>query len=98
MKTVQSSKETISFSGKSDVGQATINLEKGGADILELIVNQESKSTYNIDYILGLSKSIGSASDTVVCEYSAKKPIKLTYRLNEQGAEIRYFLAPRIAE
>jgi proliferating cell nuclear antigen len=96
--TIQASKDTISFSGKSDVGQATIDLEKGGADILELNVKQEGKATYNIDYILNLSKSIGSASDTVVFEYSPKKPIRLEYRLNEQGARVHFFLAPRISE
>ena len=96
--TIQASKDTISFSGKSDVGQATIDLEKGGADVLELNVNQEGKATYNIDYILNLSKSIGSASDTVVFEYSPKKPIRLEYRLNEQGARVHFFLAPRIQE
>ena len=96
--TIQATKEALSFSGKSDVGQATIDLEKGGADVLELDVKQEGKATYNVDYLSSISRAVGSAADTVMMEYSSKKPIKLTYKLNAQGAEIRYFLAPRISD
>ncbi len=96
--TIHASKEVVLFSGKSDIGAATIQLEKGGADVLELEVKEEGKATYNIDYLLNISKAIGSASDTVVCEFSPKKPVRLQWRLNAQGAEIRYFLAPRISE
>lgn len=91
-------KENISFSGKSDIGAATVQLDKNGADILELEVKEECKSTYNIDYLLGIAKAIGSASDTVSCEYASKKPVLLQFKLNEQGAVVRYFLAPRISE
>ena len=96
--TISSMKEGLSFSGKSDIGAAAIQLDKNGADVLELDVKQEAKASYNIDYLLGISKAIGSASDTVTCEYSAKKPARLEYKLNGQGCVIRYFLAPRIAE
>jgi len=95
---VSSLKEGVAFSGKSDVGAATIQLDKGGAELLELDVKQEAKASYNIDYLMSISKAIGSASDIVVCEYSSKKPARLEFRLNEQGARIHYFLAPRIQE
>ncbi len=91
-------KESISFSGKSDIGAATIQLDKNGADVLELEVKEECKATYNIDYLTGIAKAVGSASDTITMEYASKKPIRLQFKLNEQGAEIRYFLAPRISE
>ena len=66
--------------------------------MLDLQVKQEAKASYNIDYLLGISKAIGSASDVGVCEYSSKKPARLEFKLNEQGARIFYFLAPRIQE
>ncbi len=91
-------KEGVSFSGKSDVGQAAIQLDKNGADILELDVKQEAKAAYNIDYFSGISKAVGSASDTVLLEFSSKKPSKLQFKLNEQGCRIDFFLAPRISE
>lgn len=95
---ISSLKEGVSFSGKSDVGAANIQLDKGGPDVLDLQVKVEAKASYNIDYLLGISKAVGSSSDTVVVEYSSKKPARLEFRLNEQGARIFYFLAPRIAE
>jgi proliferating cell nuclear antigen len=95
--TIHALKETLTLSGKSDIGQATIQLDKTGADILDLEVGAESKATYNIDYLLSISKAIATA-DTLTCEYSSKKPIKLEFKLNEQGARVHYFLAPRISE
>ena len=95
---IQATKDSISFSGKSDVGAATIQLDKNGADILDLDVKEESKSTYNLDYLTSISKAIGGASDSVTFEFSAKKPIRLEFKLNEQGTTIRYFLAPRIQD
>lgn len=91
-------KDSVSFSGKSDIGGATISLDKNGADVLELEVKQEAKASYNIDYLLSISKAIGSTSETVVCEYSSKKPARLEFKLNEQGTRIHYYLAPRISE
>lgn len=91
-------KENVSFSGKSDVGGAAIQLDKNGADILELEVKQEAKASYNIDYLLSISKAVGSTTDVVVLDFSSKKPLRLEWKLNEQGATIRYFLAPRIAD
>jgi hypothetical protein len=34
----------------------------------------------------------------VEVEYSAKKPIRLMLKLNDQGAKLWYFLAPRVSE
>jgi len=95
---MSSTKEGVSFSGRSDVGQATIQLEKNGADLLELDVKQEAKASYNIDYIVSFLKAVGSAADVVTCEYASKKPAKISTKLNEQGCKLEFFLAPRIAE
>jgi proliferating cell nuclear antigen len=95
---MSSLKEGVSFSGKSDVGAASIQLDKGGAELLELEVKQEAKASYNIDYLSNMSRAVGGASDVVVVEYASKKPARLEWKLNEQGARIHYFLAPRIAE
>jgi len=95
---VSSLKEGVSFSGKSDTGAGTIQLDKGGAELLELDVKQEAKAAYNIDYVLNISKAVGSAADVVALEYASKKPCRLEFRLNEQGARIHFYLAPRISE
>ena len=44
-------KEGVSFGGKSDIGAATIQLDKNGADVLEMDVKAEAKASYNIDYL-----------------------------------------------
>ena len=95
--TITATKDKLSFSGKSDVGQASISLEKNDADVLDLQVATESKATYSIDYLLGISKATGSVSDTLLCEFSTKKPIRLQFALNEQGSRIHYYLAPRVS-
>jgi proliferating cell nuclear antigen len=95
--TVQATKEKLSFSGKSDIGKADIGLERNSADVLDLQVGAESKATYSIDYLLGISKAAGTVSDTILCEFSSKKPIRLEFRLNDQGSRIHYYLAPRVS-
>ncbi|QQG48355.1 MAG: proliferating cell nuclear antigen (pcna) [archaeon] len=96
--TISASKDKLSFSGKSDVGQASIQLEKNDADVLDLQVGAESKATYSIDYLIGITKAVGGVSDTLVAEFSTKKPIRLEFKLNDQGARLHYFLAPRVSD
>jgi len=95
--TIHAVKEALSFSGKSDVGAASIQLDRNGADILELRSDTESRATYNIDYLLSITKAMG-ASDTLTCEFATKKPVKLEFRLNQQGARVQYWLAPRVSD
>lgn len=96
--TILASKEKITFSGKSDVGKAEISLAKNDADVLELQSNAESKATYSIDYISGILKALGGVADTLELEYSTKKPIRLQLKLNDLGAKMFYFLAPRVSD
>lgn len=95
--TITASKDKIAFSGKSDVGKAEIGLAKNDADVLELQSNAESKATYSIDYVSGILKALGGVADTVQLEYSSKKPLRLELKLNDQGAKMFYFLAPRVS-
>ena len=94
--TISSLKESVSFSGKGSAGEATVQLYKDSAEVLGLDVKQDAQASYNISYLLNVSKAVASASDSVVCEYGAKRPLKLEFKLNEQGSALRLFLAPRI--
>jgi len=91
-------KENVTFSGKSDVGGANIQLDKNGADILDLDTKVEAKASYNIDYLVSISRALGGATETVELQFSSKKPLRLEYKLNEQGATVAYYLAPRISD
>lgn len=95
--TIQATKDKVTFSGKSDVGRAEISLAKNDADVLELQSNAESKATYSIEYISGILRALGGVADTVQFEYSSKKPLRLELKLNDQGAKMFYFLAPRVS-
>lgn len=96
--TVSATKDKLTFAGKSDVGRASIVLEKNDADVLEMNANADDKATYSIEYLLSISKAMGGVADTLVMELSTKKPIRLTWKLNDQGATLTYFLAPRVSE
>lgn len=96
--TLNATSDKITFSGKSDIGKAEISLAKNDADVLELKSNAESKATYSTDYVSGILKAIGGVTDTVELEYSSKKPLRLMLKMNDQGAKMFYFLAPRISD
>lgn len=95
--TIQAVKDKLTFSGKSDIGAVSIGLEKNDADLLDLQVKTDSKATYSVDYISNIVKSAGSASDTLVFSFSTKKPILAEFKLNDLGARIHFFLAPRVS-
>lgn len=96
--TIEASKEKLSFTGKSDIGRASIQLTKGDADILELQVKADSKASYSVDYLQNILRAVSGVSDTLECSFSSKKPVLLNLRLNDQGARIHFYLAPRISE
>lgn len=94
--TISTTKDKVTFTGKSDVGKAEISLAKNDADVLELTSNADSKATYSTDYLVGILKALGGVIDTTEIQYSSKKPIRMELKLNDQGAKMAYFLAPRV--
>ena len=96
--TIQATKDKLTFSGKSDVGKAEISLAANDADVLEFKTGADSKATYSIDYISGILKALGGVTDSALVEFSTKKPVRLEMKLNDQGAKLWYFLAPRVSD
>lgn len=88
--------DKVVFSGSSEKGTASITLDRGSQDILELEVKEESRATYGIDYLLGITKAAGAISDTLNCEYSTRMPLRLEFKLGEEGGRIHFYLAPRV--
>ena len=87
--TVHAVKDKLSFSGKSDIGKAAIELQKNDADVLDLKADADDKATYSIDYLLSISKALGGVVDTLQAEFSTKKPIRLEFKLNDRGRSSR---------
>ena len=96
--TIDASNDKLEFHGRGDTGSGSVILERTNQDILELEIKENSKATYNIEYLSNIIKAIGSASDTVILEYSSKMPIRLELKLGDQGGKIHFYLAPRIEE
>jgi len=99
---IESGKDRVLFSGKGDTGRANVVLEKddtGKGDLVSLTSEKESKSNYSIEYLLKITKSAGSASDTINFEYSSKMPLRMDFKLGENSnGYIRFYLAPRVQE
>jgi proliferating cell nuclear antigen len=92
------------FSGSSDNGNAVVTIDNDNnkndnlaANLLkQLTVKENSKSSYNIDYISKIVKAISSISDdNMTLEFSSKKPLRLEFTM--QGSlKTQFFLAPRV--
>jgi proliferating cell nuclear antigen len=95
-------KMAVTFSGVSDNGNATVTIDydddKNNTEnpvLQELAVKEDSKCTYNIDYISKIVKALGPASGAITIEYSSKKPLKLQFVLLN-ALKVQFFLAPRV--
>jgi proliferating cell nuclear antigen len=95
-------KKAVTFSGVSDNGNATVTIDydddKNNTEnpvLQELAVKEDSKCTYNIDYISKIVKALGPVSGAITIEYSSKKPLKLQFVLLN-ALKVQFFLAPRV--
>ena len=85
----------VEFSGKGDLGDAKINLDKGTPDLKELDLSQDSSAVYSLEYMAKIIRDIGKASKMVNMEYADKNPIHIIFEMPSL-AKVEYYLAPRI--
>lgn len=102
-------KSAVTFSGNTDNGDAIIMVDNtnhnGDSDrkeiedplytVQEVIVKENSKSAYNMDYISKIVKALAPSCGTITLEYSSKKPLRLEFILLN-ALKVQFFLAPRI--
>jgi proliferating cell nuclear antigen len=94
-------KTPVTFSGANDIGTAmvTIDEKKNNTENLlqEVAVKENSKSSYNMEFISKIVRALGcaSSSDTITLEYSSKKPLRLEF-MASNALKVQFFLAPRI--
>ena len=94
---VESKTGTIIFSGRGDSGEANISLEAGNEGLEDLVVKEDSKATYSLDYLSKITKAVTSMGGSVSAEYSSKMPLRLEFRLANVG-KIHFYLAPRVQD
>ena len=88
-------KNQAEFSGKGDSGEVNIILENGKGEITELDVKAESKGQYSLEYLNPIIKAVGSTVETVTCEFSTAKPLRIEFKVANLGM-IHFYLAPRV--
>ena len=88
-------KNQAEFSGKGDSGEDNIILENGKGEITELDVKAESKGQYSLEYLNPIIKAVGSTVETVTCEFSTAKPLRIEFKVANLG-RIHFYLAPRV--
>ena len=103
---ISNNKTTAIFSGNSDRGEARIIMQSDNDDknkvesLQEITAKENSKSTYNIDFISKIIRAIGnqSSSNLVTIEYSSNKPLRLEFLLLSGIVRIQFYLAPRVQD
>jgi proliferating cell nuclear antigen len=100
---ISTNKKTVIFSGDSDRGEARVTMDadddKSKVELLEEItVKENSKSTYNIDFISKIIRAIGhQSSNLITIEYSSNKPLRLEFLLSGM-VKLQFYLAPRVQD
>jgi len=92
---IKTSTNNAEFSGKGDSGEAVINFEKGMEGLEEITVNQECTGTYSLEYLNPIVKAMGNTSDSIICEFSSGKPLRIEFKVSNIG-RIHFYLAPRV--
>lgn len=93
--TIKAAGTKSEFSGKGDSGEVLISLQKQQGELSEISVKEESLGTYSLEYLNPIVKAVGSASESIICEYSSAKPLRIEFKVANMG-RIHFYLAPRV--
>ena len=93
--TVDATELQAEFSGKGDSGEVNIVLEKSKDELTELDVKADSSGTYSLEYLNPIVKAVGSSVETITCEFSSSKPLRIEFKVANIG-RIHFYLAPRV--
>jgi len=93
--TINATKSQAEFSGKGDSGEVNIVLEKNKDELTELDVKEDSSGTYSLEYLNPIVKAVGTSVETITCEFSSSKPLRIEFKVANIG-RIHFYLAPRV--
>ncbi len=94
---IESKSGRVGFAGRGDSGEADVSLEAGNEGLEELMVKEESKATYSLDYLSKITKAVVPMGGSVTAEYSSKMPLRLEFKIANVG-RIHFYLAPRVTD
>ena len=92
---ITSSETMAEFSGKGDSGEVKINLEKAKDELTELEITQPGHGQYSLEYLNPIVKAVGASVESVTCEFSTEKPLRVEFKVANIG-RIHFYLAPRV--
>ena len=93
--TINTTENQAEFFGKGDSGEVNIVLENGKGEITDLDVKAKCTGTYSLEYLNPIIKAVGSTVETVTCEFSTAKPLRIEFKVANLG-RIHFYLAPRV--
>jgi len=85
----------VEFSGKGDVGDAKINLNKGNPELKDITTSENSEAVYSLEYMAKIIRDIGRASKLVSIEYADRNPMHIIFEMPSKTS-VEYYLAPRV--
>ncbi|NJE25230.1 DNA polymerase sliding clamp [Thermococcus sp. MV5] len=80
--------------GETQEVEIKLTLEDEG--LLDLNVEEETKSAYGVSYLADMVKGIGKA-DEVVLKFGNEMPLQMDYPIRDEG-RLTFLLAPRVEE
>jgi proliferating cell nuclear antigen len=87
------SKEMFIAEVKGDSGDMKAEFEKGGPGIGDITVDTDVKATFPLQYLEDITKACPS-NEQLFIYLETDRPLKAEYKI--AGANVKYFLAPRI--
>jgi proliferating cell nuclear antigen len=93
---VTATQENFKIEAVTELTEEFYLFEKGSDSMLELIVREPSKATYNLNYVLPILKQLKTAFKLVTLEWSLNMPLKITGGNRLDGATVEYYLAPQV--
>ncbi|MCD6140943.1 MAG: DNA polymerase sliding clamp [Thermococcus sp.] len=80
--------------GETQEVEIKLTLEDEG--LLDLNVEEETRSAYGVSYLADMAKGIGKA-DEVVLRFGNEMPLQMDYPIRDEG-RLTFLLAPRVEE
>ena len=92
--TITAEGSKASFSGKGDAGEVVIDVDADNT--VDVSTVNPGSGTYSLEYLSPIIKAIDAAIETITCEFSDAKPLRVEFPFAETG-RIHFYLAPRVA-
>ena len=83
---------SVNVTGESDA----VNVSYESGELQELVCDNPVKSQYSLQYLLPLAKRIEATVETVTAKFGENYPLRLEFTFADGGANVIYFLAPRV--